>query len=67
MLSVVWLLAQFVGLFLSGFLACIPPDGVCLTLLCQDCPKMGDSMSCHNFAHRIAQKWVILWSLLETF
>ncbi len=37
-----------------------------LTLLCQDHPKMGDSMTCHNFVHRIAQKWAILWSLLET-
>jgi hypothetical protein len=30
-----------------------------LTLLCRDRPKMGDSMICHNFAHRIAQIWVI--------
>jgi hypothetical protein len=35
-------------------------------------PKNGQfySMSCHNFAHtctcRIAPKWAILWSLLET-
>jgi hypothetical protein len=26
---------------------------------------MGNSMICHNFAHRIAQIWAILWSLLE--
>jgi hypothetical protein len=31
-----------------------------LTLLCRDHPKMGNSMTCQNFAHRIAQKWVIL-------
>jgi hypothetical protein len=37
-----------------------------LTLLCQDHPKMGDSMTCHNFACRIAKKWAILCFLLET-